>query len=72
MHEYFITKDSISPTALAVGSLLWRIMVREALRFPAYGFDEHKGYGSPRHIQAIQTAGLCELHRHSFCKKFLA
>lgn len=35
-------------------------------RFPLYGFDEHKGYGTRDHLQALRTHGACEAHRRSF------
>ena len=34
--------------------------------FPGYGFREHKGYGTPRHLAAIQALGPCPIHRRSF------
>lgn len=37
-------------------------------QFPEYGFDEHKGYGTSRHIRAIKKHGLSPLHRRSFCR----
>lgn len=36
--------------------------------FPAYKFDQHKGYGTKNHLQAIQNFGLTKFHRLSFCK----
>jgi ribonuclease HII len=38
--------------------------------YPAYGFKEHKGYGTPKHIEAIKKYGLCPIHRISSYKKF--
>jgi ribonuclease HII len=35
-------------------------------KFPQYGFDSHKGYGTRRHIQALMQYGPCSLHRLSF------
>ncbi|WP_348753104.1 ribonuclease HII [uncultured Aquincola sp.] len=35
-------------------------------RFPLYGFDEHKGYGTRDHLEALRTHGACEAHRRSF------
>ena len=43
-----------------------RMMRDIDLRFPQYGFAQHKGYGTRRHIEAIRTYGLCEIHRRSF------
>jgi ribonuclease HII len=35
-------------------------------RFPEYGFATHKGYGTPQHMAALQTHGVCPEHRKSF------
>lgn len=43
-----------------------KIMDEYGAKFPAYGFDEHKGYGTKRHQQALKEHGLCEIHRQSF------
>ncbi len=40
------------------------------LRYPDYEFHRHKGYSTAAHIQKIRQAGLCDIHRRSFCKKF--
>ncbi len=47
-----------------------RYMREMAARYPGYGFDENKGYGTAAHIAAIREKGLCPLHRLSFCGKF--
>ncbi len=43
-----------------------RIMLDYHRQFPHYGFDEHKGYSTPAHIQALRHYGPCEIHRRSF------
>ena len=43
-----------------------RRMVLEHARFPRYGFDAHKGYGTPQHLAALKAHGVSELHRRSF------
>ena len=35
-------------------------------RFPGYGFDRHKGYGTAAHLAALERLGPCPLHRRSF------
>ena len=35
-------------------------------RYPNYGFAQHKGYGTRRHLDAIREFGLCEIHRKTF------
>ena len=41
-------------------------MKKLAEKFPAYGFEKHKGYGSPDHLAAIQRQGPCVHHRSTF------
>ena len=36
------------------------------LRFPQYGFDRHKGYPTLQHLAALQSHGVCAIHRRSF------
>jgi ribonuclease HII len=43
-----------------------RLMTRSERVFPGYGFGEHKGYGTPAHMERIRATGLCPLHRRSF------
>jgi ribonuclease HII len=43
-----------------------RMMIELAGNFPGYGFERHKGYGTPEHTAAIQTLGVCSAHRRSF------
>ncbi len=35
-------------------------------RYPQYGFDQHKGYATAEHLQALGRVGPCEIHRKSF------
>jgi ribonuclease HII len=34
--------------------------------YPAYGFKQHKGYGTPEHLEVIERLGPCAIHRRSF------
>jgi ribonuclease HII len=43
-----------------------RLMIALASRFPGYGFERHKGYGTPEHQAAIARLGVTALHRRSF------
>jgi ribonuclease HII len=43
-----------------------RFMTHTAPRFPEYGFEKNKGYGTPEHRAALALAGPCRLHRASF------
>lgn len=46
-------------------------MVKLHKKYPEYGFDAHKGYGSAMHIAAIKKHGLSASHRKSFCGNFI-
>lgn len=35
-------------------------------KYPGYAFNEHKGYGTPRHHEAIAKLGPCLIHRKTF------
>ncbi|HEY4301813.1 MAG TPA: ribonuclease HII [Candidatus Didemnitutus sp.] len=40
--------------------------------YPAYGFGQHKGYGTDDHREAILKVGRCAIHRDSFLRKLFA
>ena len=48
-----------------------RLMNEMAKKYPEYGFDKHKGYGTKLHREKILEHGICEIHRPSFLKKLL-
>lgn len=37
-----------------------------SLKYPEYGFSDHKGYGTATHITKIKKHGYTRLHRKSF------
>jgi len=43
-----------------------RIMTALHEQFPSYGFDEHKGYVTPEHQDALRQHGPCAEHRFSY------
>jgi len=43
-----------------------RIMIRLDRRYPAFGFSQNKGYGTPDHWSALEAHGPSEVHRLSF------
>jgi ribonuclease HII len=57
--------------SIACASILakvWRdrLMCRLALRYPLYGWERNKGYGTPEHLGALREHGLTPHHRRSF------
>lgn len=43
-----------------------RLMVQLHADYPVYGFDQHKGYGTAAHLEALQVHGVTTHHRRSF------
>jgi ribonuclease HII len=43
-----------------------RLMVALSEKYPEYGFQIHKGYGSPVHLASIASCGPCPVHRMTF------
>jgi len=48
-----------------------RAIIEAAKKYPDYGFEKHKGYGTKAHIEAIKEYGYTEVHRRSFRVKGL-
>lgn len=47
------------------------LLVRASKRFPGYGFEIHKGYGTAKHRSQIRSLGTSSFHRKSFCRNFV-
>jgi len=65
--------DSLSAN-IAAASILAKVtrddlMIRMAERYPEYGFEIHKGYGTRAHYAALEQFGPCPIHRMTFLKK---
>ena len=43
-----------------------RMMTKYHEKYPEYGFDRHKGYGTKLHREAIKKYGFCDIHRKTF------
>ncbi len=72
-----IVRGDEKEKAIAWASILAKVtrddyMVRTAKKYPKYGFEVHKGYGTKSHILAIQRHGLSPLHRKTFCTRIVA
>jgi ribonuclease HII len=68
--EALIGGDAIEPAIMAASILAKvardRRMLELHAKFPQYGFDKHKGYPSPAHLDALKRHGPCSEHRHSY------
>ena len=66
-----IIKGDASVASIAAASIIAkvirdRMMARLGQAYPAYGFAQHSGYGTPAHLAAIAAQGPCPDHRFSF------
>ncbi|MFT5803357.1 MAG: ribonuclease HII [Candidatus Paceibacteria bacterium] len=68
--EWLIKGDSKFDAIKAASIIAKVARDREMLRldklYPAYGFAQHKGYGTPAHLAALQAYGPSSVHRMSF------
>lgn len=71
-----IIKGDALSYSIAAASILAKvhrdkIMTEYANKYPEYGFEKHKGYGTAHHIEALKTFGATPIHRKSFIKNFV-
>lgn len=71
-----IVKGDAKSLSIAAASVLAKVsrdrhMLEMAEKYPQYGFEKHKGYGTKAHIAALKEFGACEIHRKTFIKKFV-
>lgn len=70
-----VVKGDSRSANIAAASILAKVtrdlyMEEEAEKYPEYGFEVHKGYGTKRHYQALTEHGMSPIHRRTFLKKF--
>ncbi len=66
-----IIRGDQSVKSIAAASIIAKVtrdklMCELAVDYPEYGFDQHKGYGTKVHREALKTHGPCPVHRMSF------
>ena len=66
-----VIKGDSKSASIAAASILAKVyrddlMCRYAEIYPGYGFEEHKGYGTKKHLEALRKHGICKIHRRSF------
>ena len=71
-----IIKGDAKAYSISAASIIAKVTRDRIMRewdevYPQYGFIEHKGYGTAKHIAAIKEYGLCPIHRKSFTKNFV-
>ncbi len=58
--------QSIAAASIIAKETRDRLMNEFHNMWPQYGFDQHKGYGTKKHLEALEKHGPCPIHRLSF------
>ena len=66
-----IVKGDANSASIAAASILAKttrdaLMDEYELKYPGYGFADHKGYGTAQHLEALQKLGVTPIHRTTF------
>ena len=66
-----IVKGDSKSASIAAASIIAkvyrdRLMIAYSHEYPGYGFESHKGYGTKKHLAALNALGACPIHRRSF------
>jgi ribonuclease HII len=69
--QFSIVKGDSKSISIAAASVIAKVtrdklMKEYSIEFPQYGFEQHMGYGTKRHLEALHTYGLTPWHRRSF------
>jgi ribonuclease HII len=61
-------RSSLSIACASIIAKVWRdrLMTRLSRRYPGYGLERHKGYGTAAHVQALKELGVSPIHRRTF------
>ena len=71
-----IIKGDAKSQSIAAASIIAKVTRDRMMdeldeKYPQYLFKKNKGYGTKAHIEAIKKYGITDIHRPSFCKKFI-
>lgn len=71
-----VVKGDAKSESIAAASIIAKVsrdryMLEIAEKYPQYGFEKHKGYGTKLHYEMIEKYGICDIHRKTFLKKVL-
>lgn len=66
-----LVKGDQKSVSIAAASILAkvtrdRIMVELDRKYPEYGLKQHKGYPTKKHLEALETYGVLDIHRKSY------
>ena len=76
IYQETITKGDSKEKVIGAASIVAKVhrdshMTRIAKKYPEYGFEQHKGYGTKKHCDAIKKNGVCDIHRELYVRNVL-
>lgn len=68
-----IIKGDTKSISIAAASIIAKvtrddIMIELSTKYPRYGFEKHKGYGTKAHYEALDKYGITDIHRVTYLK----
>jgi ribonuclease HII len=74
--QWTVTKGDVRVPVISLASIFAKVerdRLMEALsaRYPEYGFERHKGYGTQEHLKLLKRYGISDIHRRTFCKQIV-
>ena len=71
-----LVKGDAKSISIAAASIVAKVerdryIIEMAKKYPEYGFEKHKGYGTKEHCESILKYGPSPIHRRTFLKKLL-
>jgi ribonuclease HII len=80
-HEKYTDQETIikgdeTESIISLASIIAKVrrdnfMIELSEKYPDYGLEKHKGYGTVVHRAAIKEKGTTEIHRVSFCRNIV-
>jgi ribonuclease HII len=75
-NQQTIIKGDEKELAIVLASIVAKVtrdnlLIKLSRKYPGYGLEEHKGYGTRKHYEAIKKYGISALHRKTFLKKLI-
>jgi ribonuclease HII len=64
--------DAVAAASIIAKVTRDRLMIELDSQYPVYGFAEHKGYPTAKHLEALTKHGPCPSHRYSYVPVRLA
>ncbi len=71
IESLYIVKGDAKSQTIAAASIIAKVtrdryMTELSEKYPEYGFEKHKGYGTKAHCEAIRRFGVSDVHRKTF------